>query len=218
MKGKYTYIVGIDEAGRGPLAGPVAVGAFVVTRTVLVTLPKLFKGARDSKKMTAGKREEIFAKIKEATRRGKAMACFAGTTARRARRGNINYCVVMQSAKVIDTKGLSWVIKDSIKKCLHKLKVDPKKTLVLLDGGIKAPAEFVYQKTIIKGDDKELVISLASIAAKVTRDKHMMLMTKKYPRYGFEKHKGYGTVIHRNAIRKHGASEIHRKTFLRNIV
>jgi ribonuclease HII len=197
MEEKHTYIVGIDEAGRGPLAGPIAFGAFCMQVSDKKWAKKYFLGARDSKKMSAEKREEIFLRIKKAK--------------------NVKYVVVMQSANIIDSKGLSWAIKDSIKKCLKKLKVNPSKTLVLLDGGIKAPAEFVYQKTIIQGDDTELVISLASIAAKVTRDKHMLLMAKKYPKYGFEKHKGYGTLMHRQAIQKYAASSIHRKSFLGNI-
>ncbi len=224
------YIVGIDEAGRGPLAGPVAVGAVCTpikqydnmsrsTSHILSsfgryestnfhplltsqnrTIRTLFKGARDSKKMSEKKREEIFEKIKKA--QGQNL---------------LQYTVVNQSAKVIDTKGISWAIKNCIKKCLEKLKVDPKHTLVLLDGGIKAPVEFIHQKTIIRGDDKELVISLASICAKVTRDTHMRKVAKKYPQYGLEIHKGYGTLRHRKAIKKHGSSSIHRKTFLKNI-
>ena len=96
--------------------------------------------------------------------------------------------------------------------------MDPQTCLVLLDGGLKAPREFIYQKTIIKGDEKELSISLASIAAKVTRDAYMTKLAKKYPAYGFEIHKGYGTKKHREAIKKHGPSEVHRMSFLGRIL
>lgn len=211
MNKKIKYVVGIDEAGRGPLAGPVAVGAilFYVPRSkqnehaelfARRALKKLFPGARDSKKLSAKKREEIFAKIKEAERWN-----------------SLQYTVVNQSAKIIDKKGISWAIKNCIKKCLKELKVNPKRAMILLDGGIKAPEEFIYQKTIIGGDDKEIVISLASICVKVTRDAHMKKLAKKYPLYGLEKHKGYGTLRHRVAIQKHGPSKVHRKTFLKNL-
>jgi|SRR5579872_60018 len=199
-KPKIKYIIGVDEAGRGPLAGPIAFGAFLIENKKIDNrkLKFLFKGARDSKKMTARKREEIFAKIK-----------------RVGQRNLVEYVVVMQSARSIDSRGLSWVINDCIGKCLKKLGANPKETLVLLDGGIKAPKKFIFQKTIIRGDDTELVISLASICAKVTRDAHMMELSKKYPKYGLDKHKGYGTLTHRVAIKRHGPSPIHRKTFLK---
>jgi ribonuclease HII len=226
---KVQYIVGIDEAGRGPLAGPVTVGAFCVNKRQYdnKTIKRLFSGARDSKKMSEKKRKEMFERIKLAQRDGL-----------------VRYIVQMESAQNIDTKGISWCIRNCIRKCLaklslpdsvaprpsdravgrsakrgyrEKLDVDSKTTLVLLDGGIKAPPEFIHQKTIIRGDDKELVISLTSICAKVTRDAHMKKLAKKYPHYGLDIHKGYGTLVHRTAIARHGVSDIHRKTFCRNI-
>ncbi len=211
---KIKYIVGIDEACRGPLAGPVAVVAFCIKiekyknikieefnfHDISYRLKKLFKGARDSKKMSVVKREEIFSRIQQAKKNDL-----------------VRYIVLNQTAKNIDGKGISWSIKDCIRKCLRELKVNPRQTLVLLDGGIRAPEEFIYQKTIIGGDDKEIVISLASICAKVTRDAHMKKLAKKYPKYGLEKHKGYGTLYHRKAIKKYGPSKIHRKTFLSRI-
>ncbi|MBI5400711.1 MAG: hypothetical protein HZB12_01160 [Candidatus Yonathbacteria bacterium] len=90
--------------------------------------------------------------------------------------------------------------------------------MVLLDGGLRAPAHYSNQKTIIKGDEKELSIALASIVAKVARDKKMIALAKKFPAYGFEKHKGYGTRAHYEAIKKHGATKHHRKSFLKNVV
>lgn len=88
-------------------------------------------------------------------------------------------------------------------------------TRVLLDGGLRAPVHYTNQQTIIKGDEKELVIALASIVAKVTRDKRMVALAKKFPAYGFEKHKGYGTRAHYEAIKKHGITPHHRKSFLK---
>ena len=194
-KTDFSYIVGIDEAGRGPLAGPVAVG--------LVCIPidfdtKLFAKARDSKMLTPKVREEIFLETKKLYREGK-----------------LTYSVSMVHAHMIDTKGISYAIRLCIKRCLKKCNVSPTETMVLLDGSLKAPEEFVYQETIIKGDQKEKVISLASIMAKVTRDKWMTRVAKKYPEYGFEVHKGYGTKKHREHIKINGASAIHRKSFLK---
>ena len=206
QKNTFKYLVGIDEAGRGPLAGPVAVGIFCVEMSKTVTqtnknLRKLFVDAKDSKKMSHKKRVEVFEKIKSA-QKGK----------------KIEYFVFMESAKNIDKNGISWAIKNCIKRGLSKLKVDPRETLVLLDGSLKAPKEYINQKTIIKGDDKEIVISLASICAKVNRDRYMVKIAKKYPKYAFDIHKGYGTLKHRTFISKYGVTEEHRKTFLRNLI
>ena len=200
------YIVGIDEAGRGPLAGPVAVGlvCIPIRQYNSRAIKTFFKGVRDSKKMTIAKREEIFQKIKQETKKQQSPHI-------------LRYIVRYESAKTIDTKGISWAVHNCITKCLKKLAVNPKQTLVLLDGGIKAPSIFTYQKTIIRGDDKELIISLASICAKVSRDAHMVRLAKKYPRYGLDIHKGYGTLQHRKAIKKHGPSREHRKTFIKRL-
>ena len=98
------------------------------------------------------------------------------------------------------------------------LHVEPDMARVLLDGGLKAPVEFKNQKTIIKGDEREMVIALASICAKVLRDRKMNLLGKKHPKYGFEVHKGYGTKKHYQAIRKYGLLPVHRRSFLRKIL
>jgi ribonuclease HII len=100
-------------------------------------------------------------------------------------------------------------------KKLEKLGVTAHRSKVLLDGSLKAPRRYVNQKTIIRGDDIEPVISLASICAKVLRDRKMTRLAKKYPRYGFEVHKGYGTKAHYKAIKKHGFSQEHRRSFLK---
>jgi len=190
-----TDIVGIDEAGRGPLAGPVAVGAVLFLKRARFD----FDGLTDSKKLTPSQREEWFRKMKDWQKEGK-----------------LRFAVSLVSNTVIDAKGIVPAINLGIERCLKKLKVDPKHTHIFLDGGLKAPAQFLNQETIIKGDEKIPAISLASITAKVTRDRKMVTLSKIYPHYGFEIHKGYGTKIHADAIRKHGISKIHRKSFLKN--
>jgi ribonuclease HII len=185
-------ILGIDEAGRGPLAGPVAVGAVYVRPTTKL----LVHGLKDSKQLSALAREEWFHKIKEWQKEDK-----------------LRYSVSLVSNSVIDREGIVSAIETGIDRCLKKIIVPSNKTQVMLDGGLRAPARFINQKTIIRGDEKVAVIALASIVAKVTRDKHMERMALKYPKYGFEIHKGYGTLKHRKAIKKFGHSPIHRKTF-----
>ncbi len=194
MKSK--HLVGIDEAGRGPLAGPVAVGV-VTTRGTLVV--KRWQGIKDSKQLSEKQREAWFAKLK---------------TAKIA--GEIDFAVALVSNKVIDQKGINVAIKLGIRRVTARMLLAAKDCLVLLDGGLKAPAEFVNQKTIIRGDEKEPIIALASIVAKVTRDHFMQKMAQKYPNYGFEVHKGYGTLSHRQSIKNNGLSPIHRTSFLKS--
>lgn len=191
---KFKYLIGIDEAGRGPLAGPVAVGVFVLKVGANLII---LKEVKDSKKCSEKLREELFGK-------------FPST-----------YSVGFASANYIDKHGIVPAIKSAMKKALDKLekelKFKPSECSVMLDGSLQAPDKFINQKTIIKGDDKIPVISAASICAKVMRDRKMVKLGKIYPEYGFEIHKGYGTLSHRNNIGKHGASKEHRKTFLKNI-
>ncbi|MCK9352102.1 MAG: ribonuclease HII [Candidatus Paceibacterota bacterium] len=191
------YLIGIDEAGRGPLAGPVAVGA------VCVAIDdedfKIFShGVRDSKLLSAKQREEWFQKILLQTQKGK-----------------FSFSAAFSSADMIDTEGLTNAIRHALASALSKLKCKPEDTLILLDGGLRAPKRYPNQITIIRGDDIQPIISFASIAAKVLRDKKMIALAKKYPEYGFERHKGYGTREHYEMIAKHGILEgIHRKSFL----
>lgn len=192
-----THIVGIDEAGRGPLAGPVAVGAFCVPVNFD---KKFFIKVMDSKQLSHIKRVEWFKKIKDLHKKDK-----------------IQYKVALVGHKIIDKKGISYAIKEGVEKSIGALSLSPKKTLVLLDGSLKAPKEFIYQKTIIKGDAKEPVIGCASIMAKVTRDNFMIRLAKTFPKYSFDIHKGYGTFKHRMAIKKYGVSKIHRLSFCKNI-
>lgn len=191
---KNKYLIGIDEVGRGPIAGPVAVGAFVFLKP---EAKKFFNGVKESKQLSEEKREEWFKVIKK-----------------KNNEKFVNFSVCFQSEKVIDKKGISWAIKKCLENCLKNLKVNPDECLVLLDGGLKAPAHYKNQKTIIKGDVKESVIALASICAKVLRDSKMRKWALKYPKYGLEDHKGYGTRAHYEAIRLGGLLPLHRRSFL----
>ncbi len=192
-----THIVGIDEAGRGPLAGPVAVGGVRVGESFN---KKFWKGIKDSKQLTEEDRELWFALAQE----GK-------------KKGDLDFAVSLISEKIIDRHGIAYAIRLGIKRVLKGMKISLDDSQIFLDGGIKAPAEFVHQLTVVKGDEKIPIISLASICAKVVRDRRMVKIAKKYPEYKFAEHKGYGTLAHREAIRKHGPTDIHRKSFLKNI-
>ena len=197
MVGKQ-YVVGIDEAGRGPLAGPATVGFMACPASLA---PKVFKNIRDSKKLSAKKREEWFAKFKNNPH-----LCFGSASI---------------SHSVIDSKGISKAIRVALKRCLSRLSgrynIPPKAYNLFLDGGLYAPPQF-RQQTIIKGDEKIPVIAAASIVAKVTSDRIMVRMAKKYQAYVFEAHKGYGTKLHGERISACGLSEIHRRSFCKKFL
>lgn len=196
--------MGIDEVGRGPLAGPVTVCLVACDDKLYNKLKKdknLPPLGKDSKKLTPILREQYYTTLKKL--QGESLDEFGSVV--------INF-----SNKEIDKKGISFCIRKAISKGIKKLNLDPKQCEVLLDGGLKAPKEFLKQKTIIKGDEKERIIAWASILAKVSRDRLMCKMVKKYPQYGFEIHKGYGTKKHRENIKIYGLSDIHRKSFCRN--
>lgn len=190
--------MGIDEAGRGPLAGPVAVGVVVVPESF--DFESTFPGLNDSKKLSEKKREALFLRLQEEMKAGtvRAVVCLSG-------------------AHVIDEKGISFAISNALSKGVRKLMPHPSEGKVYLDGSLKAPEEY-EQETIIGGDALVPAIMLASIAAKVTRDRLMIQLSKDEPRYGFEAHKGYGTKAHIKALRAHGVSSFHRKTFLSRIM
>ncbi len=195
------YVVGIDEAGRGPLAGPVAVGVFCISAKLLARHgATLFAGVRDSKKLTNIVREEWFVKIKNWKKEGLA-----------------DFCVCFRGPSSIDAKGIVPSIRLAMRSALKKIGCEAEDCRVYLDGSLRAPVEYLSQETIIGGDDKVAVISLASIAAKVLRDRKMEKLGKKIPAYGFEKHKGYGTKGHYSAIKKEGITKHHRTSYLKKI-
>lgn len=189
------YVVGVDEVGRGPLAGPVTVCVVACEENLYKKLKrdkKLPACGKDSKKLSPEKRKIYVAVLKKI---------------------KMSYAVVHISNTIIDAKGISFAIRKAIANALKKLQLDPKQCDVRLDGSLKAPKGFTKQKTIIKGDEKEKIIAWASILAKVSRDALMCRLAKKFPQYGFEIHKGYGTTNHRRAITKYGLSTIHRNSF-----
>ena len=188
----YQWLVGVDEAGRGPLAGPVAVG--VVAVPYRFDIKKAFPGVNDSKKLSEAAREEIYAE---------ALA--------RARAGDITLCARFTGALYIDTHGITQAVRRGVWSGVRSV-AEPESSFVKLDGLLNAPPEY-RQQTIIRGDATESVISLASVVAKVRRDRLMKRLAAQHPQYGFEVHKGYGTQMHREAIGEFGLCELHRRSF-----
>jgi ribonuclease HII len=193
----YKKIIGLDEAGRGPLAGPVTAAAVLILLPNKISLlknevfKKILLQARDSKKLSPKKREEIFRLIQKCSL--------------------IQFSHALVNEKVIDKINIEQATFKAMKICLNKLKVKP--DLILVDGNRSLPKINYLQKTIIKGDDKILSIALASIIAKVIRDKKMITLAKKYSSYHFEIHKGYPTKLHRKLLKKYGPCKIHRKSY-----
>jgi ribonuclease HII len=192
------YLIGVDEAGRGPLAGPVSVG--VVSVPVTFDWQQL-PGVTDSKKLSEAKREEIYR-----------------LAVQLKKDSVINFRVSLVAASVIDRIGITVAVRLGIKRGFDYVAAAPKQTIVKLDGLLKAPVEYIDQETITKGDQKEKVIGLASILAKVTRDRYMVRQAVKYPDYELDIHKGYGTKAHRTAISKHGLSKIHRRSYCKKCI
>jgi len=182
-------VAGIDEAGRGPLAGPVAVACVIMP----LDNDKIIEGINDSKKLTAKKRELLFEKIKEVA---------------------IDYSIVLVDEKKIDEINILNATKLGMKNALNQLKNRPYAVLV---DAVKIETDII-QENIIHGDALSYNIAAASILAKVTRDKLMEEYAVKYPEYHFEKHKGYGTKLHIEMLKKYGKCEIHRDSFIKNFV
>ena len=181
----YSLIAGMDEVGRGPLAGPVC------TACVIMPLDDIIEGVDDSKKLSEKKREELAEKIKE-----KAIA----------------YSVQMVDEQTIDKINILEATKLCMKKSIETMDIRP--GIVLVDAINKLDTD-VEIRGIIKGDALSYNIGCASILAKVTRDKLMCELDKEYPEYGFAKHKGYGTKAHIEAIKKYGPCIYHRLSFLK---
>lgn len=191
------WVLGVDEAGRGPLAGPVAVG--VVKAAEEFDFLAAFPGLNDSKQLTEKKREELFALLQE-----------------RMHAGDVSAVVCFSSEKLIDQKGIAFAVRHALARGVKKLLPDESEAgeaKLWLDGALKAPSIYM-QETVIGGDATVPSIMLASVAAKVTRDRLMMKLAAEYPLYGFERHKGYGTDAHYAALREHGLCAIHRASFV----
>ena len=190
-----SVILGVDEAGRGPIAGPVSVGvvAFEEGFDLLTTFP----GLNDSKQLSEKKREVLF-----------------GILLEQADLGNVQFRVEFSSAQMIDEEGIVPAVRLALDKGVRALLPNPADGKVFLDGALSAPDEYT-QETIIGGDGSIPAIMLASIAAKVLRDRHMSQeIAELFPDYAFEKHKGYGTKAHYAAIAANGLCDEHRRSFI----
>lgn len=183
------YICGIDEAGRGPLAGPVVVASVIMPKDSMI------EGVNDSKKVSEKKREELYDSIIEEA---------------------VSYGVGIIDEKAIDEINILEATKKGLTTSIQELKVKP--NLILVDALNKIDTLGIPYKSIIKGDALCYSISCASIIAKVTRDRIMRQWDEIYPMYGFEKHKGYGTALHIQAIKEHGLCPIHRRSFTKNFI
>ncbi len=181
-------VCGVDEAGRGPLAGRVYAAAVIMPQSVIVD------GVNDSKKLTEKKRENLFEKITE---------------------NALSYSIAWADEKEIDEINILQSTYLAMKRAVERLKTKP--DMVLVDGN-RLPEFGIPAKSIVKGDSLSHSIACASILAKVSRDRYMCKEAEKYPEYLFEKHKGYGTKLHIEALKKYGPSPIHRKTFLKKIL
>jgi ribonuclease HII len=189
FKEGYNYICGIDEAGRGPLAGPVVVAAVIMPKDSMI------EGVNDSKKVSEKKREKLYELIIEEA---------------------ISYSVGIVDQNEIDRINILNATKAGLTEAVRTLKVKPE--LILVDALTNIDTCGVPYKSIIKGDAKSYSIAAASIIAKVTRDRIMREWDKVYPQYGFEKHKGYGTAAHISAIKENGLCPLHRLSFVKNII
>ena len=181
----YTYVCGVDEAGRGPLCGPVVAAACILPVGLFI------EGLNDSKKLTAKKRKEVFNKIIE---------------------NAIAYCIAEASVEEINELNILEADMLAMRRAVEGLQI--KADFAIIDGNISRGFE-IPTMTVIKGDATSPSIAAASILAKVTRDEMCEQMDKDYPEYGIAKHKGYGTKQHMDALRQYGPSPIHRKKFIR---
>lgn len=197
----FTFLVGIDEVGRGPIAGPLCVGGCALVRTEALLFYKRIRGLRDSKQLSPRERER-----------------WALSLHKSAGLGLCRLASVFVSEKVIDAKGLGFALRSAVEEVLEILLVTPRDSFVMLDGTLGAPAAYPFQESVLGGDENEPLIAAASVIAKVRRDEHMRSLSEKYPHYGFERHKGYGTRVHYDALRKYGPCAVHRKSFLNGCV
>ena len=192
-------IAGIDEAGRGPLAGPVVVACVVMPRDSMI------EGVNDSKKVSEKKREKLYDLIIE-----EALGYGVGIISQ----DEIDRINILNATK----EGLTTAIKEMEKNLIEKQRGFDKPEIILVDALTKIDTDHIPYRSIIKGDAKSYSIAAASIIAKVTRDRIMRQWSEVYPMYGFEKHKGYGTAGHIAAIKEYGLCPLHRRSFVKNIV
>ena len=195
----YDYVVGVDEVGRGPIAGPVTVSAFAISKENYREVYQVLLGVTDSKKITEKKREQFTELMKGLKKTNKLQVAISSV-----------------SAEVIDTKGISFAIQSALNSSVKKISDLSESIFVYLDGSLYADERF-DQEVIIKGDSKNWLIGAASVIAKVTRDAQMVKYAEQLPGYGFERHKGYGTKAHYESIQKKGLCKIHRKSWIKNI-
>jgi len=186
---QYEHIAGLDEAGRGALAGPVSVGAVILPDKPRRLTSKL-KGARDSKQMTPLARVRLALQIKQVA---------------------LTWSVGFADAYEIDTQGIVRATRLAAIRALHQLDMPPE--YLLTDFRLELPQLDIPQTSLVKGDARCLSIACASILAKTERDELLRTLDQQHPGYGLEKHKGYGTQAHRSALKRLGMSPIHRKTF-----
>lgn len=182
----FTHVCGVDEAGRGPLAGPICAAAVILPPNAEID------GLNDSKKLTAKRREALYDVILSQA---------------------VAYGIAMVDEKTIDEINILQATFLAMRQAVDQLSVTPE--LALVDGNREPDFGSIPVKTIIKGDSLSANIAAASILAKVTRDRFMMEQDQIYPQYGFAVHKGYGTQAHYAALRTYGACPIHRKSFLK---
>lgn len=194
-----TSIAGIDEAGRGPLAGPVVVACVVMPRDSMI------EGVNDSKKVSEKKREKLYEQITK-----EALGFGVGIISQE----EIDRINILNATK----EGLTAAIKEMEKDLQEKQRGFEKPEIILVDALTKIDTDHIPYKSIIKGDAKSYSIAAASIVAKVTRDRIMRAWDEVYPMYGFERHKGYGTAAHIAAIKEYGLCPLHRRSFVKNIV
>ncbi len=186
--GEYQYICGIDEVGRGPLAGPVCAGAVILPKDVDILY------INDSKQLSAAKREELYDIIRK-----KAIAVKTAYS----------------SPEVIDEINILQATYRAMREAINELDVKPD---ILLNDAVNIPEVNIKQVPIIKGDAKSISIAAASIIAKVERDRLMVMYDELYPEYGFAKNKGYGSKEHIEALRKYGPCPIHRRSFIKGLI
>lgn len=184
----YKYVCGVDEAGRGPLAGPVCAAAVILPQNCIID------GLNDSKKLSEKKREQLYDIIISTA---------------------VSYCISYASVEEIEKYNILGATFLAMNRAIEGLTVKP--DFALIDGN-RVPKDIKIDcETVIKGDSRSYSVAAASILAKVSRDRLMLKYDEMYPEYGFKKHKGYGTKDHYTAIKQNGICEIHRVSFLKNV-